>query len=1300
MLFHRDCSSRWLLTFALSLVACLSLATGTKAQDTVTGAFEGRITNSQTGAPIAGASVQFINQATGVPIAKRTDTDGRFYQPLLQPGTYTIRASAPGFKTAEVDRRLLATQNNRVIPVPITLQPDTAPTTTTTTTTDPSPTTTTTTTTPTTTTTTTTTTAPATAATERADEEASLEATINQTDARRGGAFTELEVSTLPLGATTLVRSFDELALLLPGVYLPPPTGGVIAGPGVGPGVGSAGQFAVNGLRSRSNNFTVDGSDNNDEDIGVRRQGFLSLIPQPVESIREYQVITLLAPAQFGRNIGAQVNAISKSGTSGTHGSIFGFFNSSQLNAPNAFDTQRANSNTGLTVGNQRVVNSGTGAQLRSLFQAGGEDSLTLFQGGLTIGGPLKPGKMFYFVSAEGQILNSAREASFAVPTIPQRGLFNSGATGLTFTPFADTSGVFPIGSPNFFFPTSTQGDAIFSLFPFPNNPTGVYGANTFTHVLPASGQGKVISGKFDANGKFRERTQAFTARFNLTDDYRDIPFTGGALFSALRPRVRTQNFSTFWNSELSSPNSTSPLFNQLRLSYGRTRLIFDERRDASFMLPSNLGFTNPNEEQFLLNAPFLSNFTLPNSAAFPISVTPNTGDILFGTFGARTVQQRLGPIGQVNIAGFSPVGVDVFNFPQRRVNNTYQLADTITWRIGNHSLAFGADMRRTELNSDLPRNARPLITFNGTPRVLFDINPLTGDLNNFRTSGFLNPVDLAASAAPTGVFQSLRLAGSSSNINLRYYQLNYFFQDEWRIRPNFSLSYGLRYEYNTPPRELNQSIERTFNSSQLSLAPALRNFIEGRTDIFDPDRNNFAPRVGFAWSPDWFGRDKTTVIRAGYGLFFDQILGSVVSQSRNVFPNVITSNFAGGFAGTGFTQFDILNPSDPILDLVLPRTLNTLDLRRFTLAQQVRFLEFLGGSSLFTGASGLSITLPRRQLETPMAHHYSVTFEQQLSPSMIFSAAYVGTLGRNLLRLTTPNFGPNSFLAPLFTDALSLEPSIFGIALPPGARISPAGVISGGRPTSGVGPVFIYETNGNSRYDALQLQARGRFYRHVQYQVNYTFSSVKDDVSDVFDLAGASALPQNSRTFAGEYAPANFDARHRISYNFIWDLPFLKNRDKGNFARILFGDIQIAGTGMFQTGQPFTVNSIFDVNLDGNLTDRLNSTSGINQTGNRSQPLTQSGSTVGLLAPIGQDGSVPRNSFRSGNVLSLDLAIVKQFKFSEEKNLMFRMDIFNFTDRDNYGIPVRFLEAPGFGRATDTLTPGRRIQFALKYNF
>jgi hypothetical protein len=1269
----------------------------------VTGAFEGRITNSQTGAPIAGASVQFINQATGVPIAKRTDQDGRFYQGLLQPGTYVIRATAPGFKTSEVERRLLATQNNRVIPVPITLDPETSTTATTTTTT---------TTTTTSTTTATSTTGTTTTSAAQQAEDKNLEAVaINQTDARRGGAFTELEVSTLPLGATTLVRSFDELALLLPGVALPPLTTGV-AGPGIGPGVGSAGQFAVNGLPSRSNNFTVDGSDNNDEDIGVRRQGFFSLVPQPVESIREFQVITLLAPAQFGRNIGAQVNAISKSGTSATHGTIYGLFNSSQLNARNFFDTVGGNTLVPLTAAGRPVLINGNQGTVR--LNNGGQDSFTLGQGGFVIGGPLdedrgpgRPRRMFYFISAEGQLLNANKEVSFAVPTIPQRGAFNSGATGISINPLTGD----PVGG-NGGFPTTVSGDAIFSFFPFPNNPNGIYGANTFTQVIPASAQGKVVSGKFDANFRAFQREHSFTARYNFTDDWRDIPAVGGALFSRLRPRVRTQNFSTFLNTELSGPNSTSPVFNQIRLSYGRTRLIFDEGRDTDFLLPTRRQFNNPEDAQFLLNARFLVNDTLPGSpAVFYDTFNPlGTGETETEDLGLFGNLPALGPVGQINIAGFSPVGVEVFNFPQRRVNNTYQFADTLSMRMGSHSLAFGTDIRRSELISALPRNSRPLITFNGAPRIVFDPNTLDFDFAS-NVSGapnpFIAPQDFAAAGAPSGVFQSIVLPGRDANIFLRYYQLNFFAQDEWRIRPNLSLSLGLRYEYNTPPREVNNVIENTFSTALPTVVRGLANFIDGRTQIFEPDRNNFGPRLGFAYSPNLFGAEHTTVIRAGYGLFYDQILGAVVSQSRNVFPTFTTINFGGGccnlpgtdpFSDQGFNIFNPLQTSVFGVPIIQPGTLNTLNpnIPQNLLLNTVFAFFPSNGTGRPFGA-----TLPQRQLESPMAHHYSVSFEQQLNPGMVFSAAYVGTTGRNLLRFTSPNLGPNYLVVPVFftPNGSSFGGGTFsGITLDPGSLTAQA-TLTSGRPVNTIGPVNIFETTGESRYDALQLQLRGRYRRALQYQVAYTFSKAEDDVSDVFDLAGSSALPQDSRTFEGEYAASNFDARHRFSYNFIYDFPTFSNRSAAY--RAFFGGFQIASTGQFQTGQPFTVNSLYDVNLDGNLTDRLNTTTGLTQTGNRAQPLQFTGaSTFSLLAPIGRNGSIGRNTFRAGNVLDLNLAIIKKFAFSETRNIMFRMDIFNFINRANYGIPVRFLEAPGFGRATDTVTPGRRIQFALKFNF
>lgn len=320
----------------------------------------------------------------------------------------------------------------------------------------------------------------------------------------------------------------------------------------------------------------------------------------------------------------------------------------------------------------------------------------------------------------------------------------------------------------------------------------------------------------------------------------------------------------------------------------------------------------------------------------------------------------------------------------------------------------------------------------------------------------------------------------------------------------------------------------------------------------------------------------------------------------------------------------------------------------------------------------------------------------------MVFSAAYIGTLGRNLIRFTTPNLGSNAILLPVLFDVpldLAFQPRFFGVAVQPGTRISPSGDFMGGRPVPTVGGVNIFETSANSRYDALQLEVRGRFLRAIQYYASYSLSEAKDDVSDVFDLAGASALPQNSLTRVGERGPANFDAHHRFTYNFVYDVP--GRRMNNGLFRFLFSDFQIASTGRFQTGQPFTVNSIFDVNLDGNLTDRLNTTEGIVVTGDRRQPLRLTTSNLaGLLAPVGQDGKVGRNTFRAGNLLELDLALNKSFAFTDRYKLAVRMDIFNFIDRDNFGIPVRYLEAPGFGQATETVTPGRRVQLSVKLHF
>ncbi len=1280
-------------TFVLFLV-CQALVTAS-AQNQVSGAFSGKVEDAKTGKPIAGALVRYINQGTLIESLSHTDPKGEFYQGNLDDGRYTIIVSAPNYQDAQRQIYLPTMRATVVIP-PMALEPvlptaGPVPVPTPTTPPPPHP--------------------PAPSLPDKIwiIDSVTIAADLNALDARRGGIFTGSEVAALPLGGTSFTRSYDELALLLPGVAPPPQTPGRVAGPGVGYGVGSAGQFAINGLRSRANNFTVDGSDNNDEDIGVRRQGFFTLVPQPVESIREYQVTTLLAPAQYGRNLGAQVNAVSKSGGYQTHGTFYGFLNTSDLNARDFFDTRSPGTPTPL----QGLATDGT---MRNVFindqqafvrnPAARQDSLTFAQSGFVLGGPLLPKpaapntearkSAFYFFSLEGQLLNANKEVSFAVPTVEQRGINRTGASGIT-----DSRGV-----PGF--PTTFQGDAIFSLFPFPNNPNGIYGRNTLTQILPAGAQGNIASVKLDHNFKLANREQSMTGRYNRTDDWRNIPATGDAIFAVLRPKVRTHNFSYFWNSELSAPDAVRPIFNQFRASYGRTRLFFEEERDREFLIESTILPNTP----FLLNAPYRFNNTLPGQDRVDYARTTSTTELGLLRNGDPDLG-ALGPVGQVVISGYSPLGVDVNNFPQRRVNNTYQLADALTMRVGLHNIALGADIRRTELNSDLPRNSRPLITFGTAVNVRADCNPQTEACTNFRFGNFIFTDTLAATSSPSGLLQTL--ATRTANIGLRYHQYNFFGQDEWRIRPNFSLSYGLRYEYNTTPRERQRLIENSFKDAALGITGVrdLALFINNRERIFDSDRNNFAPRVGFAYAFD-HGVNKTTVVRGGYGIYYDQILGAVVSQSRNVFPNFLTLNTGGASGSIG--QFSIFNPGLSLGDRGVSNGIRFRDgrfeplvidgsLNRFN-ADGIRLADLIDVFRRhFPG--GFGFTLPARDLPTPLAHQYSLTVDQQLGANLALSLGYVGTMSKNLLRLTTPNLGPNlTIVDPFFRifinaqnprDPRNGSPFVFGQVLLPGQTISPTtGLFTDGRPLPEAGTVYLYETTAESRYDSVQAQLRGQL-QTLSFQISYTFSKALDDVSDVFDLAGAPALPQNSRR-PSEYGLANFDTRHRLTYNFTWALPNLGGTSKAK--RLLFGGFELAGTGQFQTGQPFTINSIFDVNLDGNLTDRLNTISGLARTGDRRKPIRLTTDPSNLIAAIGRDGAVGRNTFRSSNYLLLNLALTKNFILTERQRLILRVEVFNFINRANFAIPVRYLEAPAFGESVDTLTPGRRIQFALKYSY
>ena len=1216
---------------SIAIIISILLAAGvpvSAAAQTTSGTLIGQVFGDNN-APLGGAKITVVNENNGNTRATRTIGDGSYTVSFLTPGSYTITASLDQYTEGSIKGFIIPLNATTPLKPPrITLSHAgaTAPTTPNTGPTNPS--------------TGPTATGPATGPRPSTGPaaQAELSPMINITDPTRRANFDHTQIVTLPLGGISEIRTFDELALLAPGVAPPPYTPGV-RGPGVGFGIGTAGEFSVNGSRGRSNNFTVDGSDNNDIDVGVRRQGFVALVPQPIESIQEFEISTLLWDAEQGQAFGSQVNAVSKGGGNRYHGEAYDFFTDSRLNARNFFD------------------------------YTGGKAPFTSNQAGFVFGGPIVRDKTQFFASFEHQDINGSTQEHFATPTAQERNIrsFLSSVLGHMPSkfgvqhPLADRQA-------NLIFAThqgaTPLGNNILSLYPLPNDPGGPYGANTFSEVLPSGGDGTILATKI--NHQIGQKNN-IAGRYNFTDDRLTLPTVNRAINSSLGAKTRTQDVSIIVDTAVSDLIS-----NHGRFSYGRTTLGFQQLDGSPFTF----------------------------AAASRVQV------------GSEILTSQTGQLGEVVIDPFSPVGVDAFTIPQARTSNAFQYEDSVAWNWRGHTLKFGAEVRRNQLNSLQDRNYRPLLEFaNGFLQAgdLILLGPNSSQFRPDRGTFLLPGVALAAIGTPTSIFQTITAGPPNSEIGLRFTAYSFFFNDSWRVNPRLSLNYGLRYEYSTVPHEVNNRIEDALSLKNLP-QPGNSNFdqpdrtaafeaavnaykavLDGRTQIYDPDKNNFGPHFGFAWSP-W--ADGKTSVRAGYGIYYDSILGAVVSQSRNIFPREVPVNTGLGL--TGFDVFTLANPAFFSLrgaTLIKPGTIN-----QFGGAPQ-DFPALIG--SLFIQAqlkAGLAFTLPNKHLPTPYEQQWHLTVEHEFSGGYMISVAYVGTKGTNLTRILTPNGGFNETLSIPLEAGIGQPGNIIPLNIPLllGQQTADLGHA---RPISGLGSFTIFENGGRANYNALQIEGRKRYTRGLTLTAAYTWSHAIDDVSDVFPIAGAPVIAQDQNNLNLERGSSNFDMRHRLAMSFIWDLPFYRE-SRGPVARVL-GGWQVSGIFQASTGQPFTLNIPVDANLDGNLTDRPSTDNGLFFDGHgRTRVAVEPGKSIQDFFILGDDGAVGRNTVTGDGYFDMDMAVNKSFRFTEDRTLIFRTEFFNFLNRSNFGLPIRVIGAPGFGSAVDTVSPGRIIQFAVKFKF
>jgi hypothetical protein len=448
------------------------------------------------------------------------------------------------------------------------------------------------------------------------------------------------------------------------------------------------------------------------------------------------------------------------------------------------------------------------------------------------------------------------------------------------------------------------------------------------------------------------------------------------------------------------------------------------------------------------------------------------------------------------------------------------------------------------------------------------------------------------------------------------------FVQDTWRIRSDLTLSAGLRYEYNAPPVDANDRAN-VYDPATQSLAPV---GVRGMPRAgYEPDRNNWAPRIGLAWRPG----QKGTVLRAGYGVYYDQ---PALATGEGLYFNAPYYVLKLYFP---FAQFP-LTLSDP----------------------------FPANYPIALPSSALAF---QRNLRTPYSQQWNFTVQREIGRERVLELAYAGSKGTKLIAARDLN-----------------QP------LPSALQPNP-------RPVPQFDDINVIESRGNSNYHSLQVRLQQNLRHGLAARVSYTWSKSIDDASGFFTSAGDPNYPQDSRHVAAERGLSSFDVRSRLSFGYSYDLPLGKGK--------LFGGWQTFGVWTFQTGRPFTVALLSD--LDNSNTGRSTLGFGANDRSNvlRNPELSQPSpdrwfdTQAFTLPPFGSFGNAGRNILTGPGYANVNASVVKNTALSERVNLQFRAEAFNLLNHPNFDLPDAFFGSPTFGKIQSAQSP-RRIQLGLKLLF
>ncbi len=561
-------------------------------------------------------------------------------------------------------------------------------------------------------------------------------------------------------------------------------------------------------------------------------------------------------------------------------------------------------------------------------------------------------------------------------------------------------------------------------------------------------------------------------------------------------------------------------------------------------------------------------------------------------------------------ISGLFTIG-GLSNFPQGRVTDSYQFSNTVTWTKNRHTLKFGADVRYNKAYNQSDFNSKGNFTFN--------------NLQDYMNNSAFN----------------LTQALQTASWNAKQWQTYFYVQDDFRVTPDLTLNVGLRYELSDVPLGL---FGATDAESLAVLVPPPP----------DKDTNNWAPRIGFNWSPRSSNSilgDGKTVFRGGFGMGYDVLFYNLLTVNGSNYPRIATASI------------------NNVLD-TYPNLLQA------------------GGSPVFNPLNAW--TNSDANTESPDSKFWSFSVGRELG-EFVIEAGYTGSRGGKGINQVHAN-----------PSVLTAEQAAL-VAATKNANAIPSVQARRVYPQYGVRTLIPAYTGpaGNdvearSEYNGVYVSVNKRFSHGLQFGVSYTrskFESNNDASLGETGTDGSNQRPQSMFDYEAEWSLSQFDVPNRFVVNYTWEVP----GPKSGFLKHVLGGWQFSGITAFQSGRPFTIWTGVDSNGDGTTgSDRPDRGSGSLNWDDEHRSFTNDGYvTVPLgtnnlpLANSLGDGNLPRNADRAASYWNTDLSLLKRI-YIGQRQLVLRADAFNAFNQDNYGIPVVNMANSGFG--TNTQDWGRRI--------